>query len=552
VPKRLLYSSVVMGALGATAMAAPQLPSFDWSGGYIGLQVGYGWTEPTAKFAGFPEAAFAAQLSTLPAGTTFTPAGKGFLGGIELGFNYQVGNFVFGAESDVSWSNAKGATSFSAVDPVSGAYSYSTSQKLDWFGTLRGRFGFAAGDGLLIYGTGGLAFGRTTDSTSLAFAAGANYLGSRSSLRVGWTAGAGVEWAFAPNVSAKVEYLYYDLGRQTAVGLGGAIGAETDTGFDVAGHVVRIGLNYFPNWGIGTPPSPHRDPALDEWDVEAGLRYWAIRGSTKKDLYDTTGSSLVSRLTYSGLDGYAGESYARGDHQSGWFLKGTLGIGKVNSGRLQDEDFPPGITPYSSTDSEQNNGSIAYGNIDQGYNFVRTPTFRAGAFVGYQYYREKLNAYGCAQTAGNPVVCVPAISNPILVISQDNKWQALRLGMSGQISLMDRLILSGEAAWLPYVWLNGADTHWLRLDPSGLTLGAFNGPTPENGRGSGVQFEAILSWLITPNFTVGVGGRYWHMEVPNALAHFDTSANPAGLFSAQVEKWKTDRYGGFVQAGLKW
>ena len=88
-----------------------------------------------------------------------------------------------------------------------------TSDKLDWFGTVRGRLGFLATPTFLLYGTGGLAYGRVASATVNSFTATPDiYTGSTSTTRAGWTAGAGGEWMFAPNWSAKAEYLYVDLG----------------------------------------------------------------------------------------------------------------------------------------------------------------------------------------------------------------------------------------------------------------------------------------------------------------------------------------------------
>ncbi len=97
---------------------------------------------------------------------------------------------------------------------------------------------------------------------------------------------------------------------------------------------------------------------------------------------------------------------------------------------------------------------------------------------------------------------------------------------------------------MPYVNLNGADTHYLRI---GNAPGDFTGPTPENGTGQGYQFEALLSYRVTPNGSVGIGGRYWHMQT-NGSAN-ETFAN--GTAVSLPENWKTDIYGVFVQGSFK-
>lgn len=304
------------------------------------------------------------------------------------------------------------------------------------------------------------------------------------------------------------------------------------------------------------PPSPGRAEALPPYAVDAppnsyelGLRYWYSAGKFDKTLYNTTGATLLSRLTYDGAVGHTGEAYFNITDPSNWFLKGSIGAGMLARGRLQDEDFnlpdPPFSVPYSSTDSDLKKSHLTYANIDLGYYPLRGENGKLGAFVGYHYLRENLNAYGCTQTAGNPDVCVPSIPASVLVITQKNHWHSLRLGVAGDIMLMPNLRLSAEAAWLPYVKLKAQDFHWLRIGVD------FNGPTPEDGRGDGMQFEAILSYFVNDYVTVAVGGRYWRMRAPKGTAHFEASVIGGGG-SPQVEKFNTERYGAFVQAGVKY
>jgi outer membrane immunogenic protein len=243
----MLYGSLALGA-DVPVKASPYNPGaplFSWSGFYLGGHVGYDRNEPTARFgANFPQT----DLPTLPFGTPFHPNGNGFLGGVQAGFNYQIRNLVFGVETDWSWLDVKGATRLTGSDPALGfppGYTFSTAERLKSLGTLRGRVGFTPTDRLLVYGTGGLAYGKVEDSTSLNIAAGVIYAGSHSSLRPGWTAGGGAEYALAPNWTAKIEYLYYDLDPQSVTGIRTPPAPFfTRSGFDTTGHMVRVGLNY--------------------------------------------------------------------------------------------------------------------------------------------------------------------------------------------------------------------------------------------------------------------------------------------------------------------
>jgi outer membrane protease len=280
---------------------------------------------------------------------------------------------------------------------------------------------------------------------------------------------------------------------------------------------------------------------------EVGLRFWYGRGKTGKDLFDPSGTALVSRLTYNNLALFSAEAYARFDLDTGWFAKGFIGGGGFRNGTLTDEDFPPGISPYSATLSTLDQSYPAYFTFDAGYNILRGPDFRVGAFAGYHYLLEKVSAQGCGQLATNPFVCggVP-IPNQVKVITQDNNWNALRLGLDGAYDVTDRLRLSVDAAWLPYVWLNGTDSHWLRI---GTDIGDFAGPIPEDGKGWGYQLEGIISYRVSDYVSVGVGGRYWHMET-KGLTHFE--GNVVGVAaSPQPVNWSNDNYGVFVQTSLR-
>lgn len=295
-------------------------------------------------------------------------------------------------------------------------------------------------------------------------------------------------------------------------------------------------------------------PARAEWSFRAlsaprdyesnfGARFWYGRADTAKDLYDLTGGLLVSRLTYQKMATVAGEIFGRLDLDNGWFVKGLAGGGFLLGGQLIDEDFPPLTIPYSSTTSDQRNGTLLYGSFDGGLKLAYGPDFYLGVFAGYFVLAERVDAYGCTQTATNPVICsFGSVGSSTRVISQSNTWQALRVGVDAMVKLGDNVTLAVDAAWLPLVWLNGADTHWLRI---GTT---FNGPTPEDGTGTGWQVDAFLNYQVTPLFGIGVGGRYWEMAT-DGFAHFEVSAL-CGCGGPQVLRWRTRHIGGFIQATL--
>jgi len=185
----------------APPLPAPALPCL-WLGPYVGANTGFQWT---SNIGGLSSSAFT--------------GGSGFTGGIQVGYNWQNGPWVYGVESDFNLSDVNGTFA---------GYQFSNP----WFGTMRGRAGYLINNSFFVYGTAGLAFGVTTISNGGL---------SDSSGRLGWTVGAGVEfglapWGLNPNWSAKVEYLYLDLSQ------GGNLPASTSSNFQ--SNVVRLGVNY--------------------------------------------------------------------------------------------------------------------------------------------------------------------------------------------------------------------------------------------------------------------------------------------------------------------
>ncbi len=164
------------------------VPVYNWAGIYIGANAGYGFG--TSSWS----------ASAPATGSTGNFNTSGFLGGGTLGFNYMWGPVVLGIEGDGDWSNLKGTAS-SCV--AAAASSCQTSS--NWLATVRGRAGYAI-DRVLLYATAGGAFGNETAKGSV----GA-LTTTTSSTQAGWTAGAGLEFAFAPNWTAKAEYLYVSL-----------------------------------------------------------------------------------------------------------------------------------------------------------------------------------------------------------------------------------------------------------------------------------------------------------------------------------------------------
>jgi outer membrane immunogenic protein len=192
-----------VGAASAADMApqytkAPPIATaaiYDWTGFYIGAQVGWSQIRDSQTLAS----------PTFVPITDFSHA-NGVVGGVHAGYNFQASQFVFGVEGDIEGSSIGNNY---LVGPPFSASSYGTN-KLNWEGSLRGRVGFAV-DRVLFYGTGGWAFGQFNDY----YSSGAPFLELSSGTRNGWTAGAGLEYALPQNWTVRAEYRYTDWGSHT-------------------------------------------------------------------------------------------------------------------------------------------------------------------------------------------------------------------------------------------------------------------------------------------------------------------------------------------------
>jgi len=217
--RRVLFATIGFVALSATNVLAADLPrglpptkapafvpGYSWNGFYLGINGGYGWGR--SEWSSFGS----------------NPDPSGGLVGLTAGYNWQAPGspWVFGLEGDVDWTDIKG-------DFTSAACPTGCETKNSWLGTVRGRVGHAF-DRVMPYVTGGVAFGDVRASQA--------GVGSVKDTNVGWTVGAGVEAAVAANWTAKLEYLYVDLGDVNCTP------CIAPTNVDFSSHVLRAGLNF--------------------------------------------------------------------------------------------------------------------------------------------------------------------------------------------------------------------------------------------------------------------------------------------------------------------
>ena len=265
--KKLLIAGAAFAALiGTPALAAdmalkamppPAPPPCIWCGWYIGANAGWvGSTNNNVRLTGTDTGAggFGAELADGSTPSTFKVRYSGFLGGGQVGYNWQMGNIVAGLEADLDGASAK--ASLTQVNlpqppfPPRSTITTTVSNKLDYLGTFRGRVGVLVSNPFLLYVTGGLAYGETElgDSSVCPTCGPVRNLATLNRpTDVGWTAGFGGEWMFAPHWSVKAEYLYYDLGRNTTTPMVYTYGANTSTvtaSIRETGQLARGGINW--------------------------------------------------------------------------------------------------------------------------------------------------------------------------------------------------------------------------------------------------------------------------------------------------------------------
>jgi outer membrane immunogenic protein len=239
--KRFLAACIAAAAFcAAPALAAPPAdPVFNWTGFYIGGQVGGGWdaSQPTRTDAGgAPYIPLGFVLNTLHA--------SGLLGGGYAGFNYQINRFVIGIDGDYSWANLGG----SVGDVVLLGGTDNRNLSINWIATLAGRLGYAVNDWML-FGKAGWAW-KGVNSNAAGYIAGVITVNSVTPevTRNGWTIGTGIEWAFAHNWSAKLEYDYvkFNTGNSHSIGTNVATGAVGVAEYSVVSslNMVKLGVAY--------------------------------------------------------------------------------------------------------------------------------------------------------------------------------------------------------------------------------------------------------------------------------------------------------------------
>jgi len=481
-----------------------------WTGFYAGLNAGYGWGATTNVTTGAIPVAdiIAGAWGTPPGFTALANSGvasvnqSGYVGGGQFGFNYRWSpGFVAGFETDIQGSAIRGSAGslgfaqfgpdfFASVDTGVGANVVVAA--VDWIGTARGRLGYLVMPTLLAYGTGGLAYGgaRAVASHGLGFTDDVPTIhptfggvGRYSDIRVGWTAGGGLEWMFMPNWSVKAEALYYDLGAASFAS--SPVGAQFSNGNGIIfanipttrvrfdGVIARAGINYHLNWGAAAAAALPAPPPT--WtDFYAGLNAGYGWGTTSGA---TTGALPV-------VDNIANDP--------GW---GT----------------PLGFTAaaLSGVASVNQSGFVGGGQI--GYNYQWNPMFVVGleadiqgSAIGGRGGRSGIVQFG-PDLSG---FIDTAIGSSTVVAGVD--WLGTVRGRLGYL-VMPTLLAYGTGG-LAYGGARAVASHGLGFTDDVPTIHpTFGGVGRYSDVRVGWTAGGGLEWAFTPNWTVKTEALYYDL-----------------------------------------
>lgn len=562
-------------AVAADLPLPPRTPAWSWSGFYLGGAAG----------AAAGTTTFSDPLGPSVFGDKVKAAA--FLAGLQVGYNWQVApRWVVGLQADASYLDSNG--NFTCMQPSAAIIGSNCQVSPRVLTSLTGRVGFLV-DPLgrtLLYGKGGGAWmgsdiSITPNSTNYPKGWNAPDPGDPANGHGnawGGTVGAGIEHALTPAWSIGLEYDFYrfaavNVSTPNTISSSGSDDPQTTaaTFRTIAGgrssvtsdmQVLKLALNYrwgqdpraawadAPVFGVAAMPVKARPaPILQGWEVDAGTRYWYSSGKEK----NTSGNGiLTSQLTYSNLTGQSGEFFARVDTPSRVFMKGYVGAGALTGGKATDEDwgdatlFKDGFMVSNSTAS----GWLNYAAADVGYSVLRDWNYKLGPFVGYSYFRQNMNAFGCTFPVPAGQTCNGGPNNQLIapnqtILTQDETWQSLRVGVSAVATIWDRWGINGDVAYLPYGQYSGLDTHAQRVPV------AFY---PQTGTSRGVQAELILTYLVTENLELGIGGRYWAMWTTSGSSTCHGGCGTPGLFTTTppfAYTASTERFGTFVQASYR-
>jgi outer membrane immunogenic protein len=252
--RKLLHATAVLSVLLATSMTANAAdvyarpyspppyappayvaPLFTWTGFYLGGNIGGAWAHRDVTDSLF--------------GVNFTNGNNDgvFIGGAQLGFNWQVNYFVLGFEWDFDGA-ANNNNTGTVSSPALGTIQVTSNNR--WITTLAARFGVTNGY-WLFYGKAGAGWVGSGDFTVTNLTTGSSFTASNNNTNSGWLVGVGIEWAFAPNWSAKLEYDFLGLDSRSFTVPAGFLAGDTFTQSNRDVQMLKVGVNYLFNWSRG-------------------------------------------------------------------------------------------------------------------------------------------------------------------------------------------------------------------------------------------------------------------------------------------------------------
>jgi outer membrane immunogenic protein len=422
---------------------APPAAPYDWTGFYIGGNAGLSVGRNPAVLDATPAFGLADQFYLMPAGA---------IAGLQAGVNRQISGFVLGAEADIQWSGQQDTRP--CLGGCLGAFSAAITQKLPWFGTARVRGGFADGP-LLFYYTAGLAFGELRTSVNEVGGGAANAF-QFNTTRAGWTVGSGVEAAIGGAWTAKLEYLYVDMGRVTSnyTFAGPGIGAPHIFNYEVRDHVFRAGLNYrFGGASSGVESFP-----LSRWDgffVGANIGSGLARNPSGLDAFAGAAQTSADRF-HLAPEGYLAGVQAGYDWQR---ANVVLGVEADIQGTTFDDDR----TCVFSCDAAQ------MARLQQKLPWFGTARARAGYVVGPALlYATGGLAFGSIENrATTQVPGSPAVTTEF---THDRAGWTVGAGIETPLTLLPGWNMAGWTSKSEYLYVDLGSVTDTILNPAGVNF----------------------------------------------------------------------------------
>ncbi len=407
--KKFLFSGAALAAIftaqsglaadlpSAKAPPPPPVPApvFSWTGFYAGFSRGYG--------GGFSNADVTLAGPGLFVATNTGNRASGFTVGGQLGYNYQFGNLVLGLETDMQWSDIKASHQATTVASAASGYTYADIRHgINWFGTTRGRLGYAFGR-VMPYVTGGVAYGEV-EARGVQAAAGALISGARTETTVGWAAGAGAEVAVTDNVTARAEYVYVELpgvsGPAAAITPIGPLAGSFSTGA-LGAHIFRGGANWkFNGFGDvarfadGGLLAQFFAPATTDWNgLYAGVNGGYGGGVVDANIPLASAAPFFSNtLTNNRFGGFAAGGQLGYNHQFGQHIVVGLETDMQWSDVKASHQATTGPDPFVYTDTTN------------GLSWFGTTRARLGwAFGNVMYFATGGVAYGELTASGTQI-----------------------------------------------------------------------------------------------------------------------------------------------------